>query len=151
MEKSETKSVSGKHCCNKIYLLFYFSPCLIPGYICTKIDSFPPKLIFFCCLWFLAEVIFLNLQFCSCLVLLCYYRTQTGFFYGMSCDEWEIISVEGQERTLYHTLVLFCMSNMHHLPQASFRSWYFRFVLGFARTGLIFTGLQEGAQPGGGG
>jgi len=25
------------------------------------------------------------------------------------------------------------------------------FVLGLARTGLIFTGLQEGAQPGGGG
>jgi len=24
-------------------------------------------------------------------------------------------------------------------------------VLGLARTGLIFTGLQEGAQPGGGG
>ena len=27
----------------------------------------------------------------------------------------------------------------------------FILVLGLARTGLIFTGLQEGAQPGGGG
>ena len=28
---------------------------------------------------------------------------------------------------------------------------FFIHVLGLARTGLIFTGLQEGAQPGGGG
>jgi len=28
---------------------------------------------------------------------------------------------------------------------------YCVYVLGLARTGLIFTGLQEGAQPGGGG
>jgi len=27
----------------------------------------------------------------------------------------------------------------------------YKSVLGLARTGLIFTGLQEGAQPGGGG
>jgi len=27
----------------------------------------------------------------------------------------------------------------------------FLLVLGLARTGLIFTGIQEGAQPGGGG
>jgi len=27
----------------------------------------------------------------------------------------------------------------------------FALVLGLARTGLIFTGIQEGAQPGGGG
>jgi len=29
--------------------------------------------------------------------------------------------------------------------------FYLHFVLGLARTGLIFTRLQEGAQPGGGG
>jgi len=37
----------------------------------------------------------------------------------------------------------------------SLLSTYYKFVggtvLGLARTGLIFTGIQEGAQPGGGG
>ena len=37
----------------------------------------------------------------------------------------------------------------HH--QASGRKEGYQDVLGLARTGLIFTGLQEGAQPGGGG
>lgn len=53
-------------------------------------------------------------------------KHNTGFFSGMSCDEWEIVCVEGKERTLHHALVLCCTSHTHHQPEISFTSCCFR-------------------------
>ena len=43
------------------------------------------------------------------------------------------------------------LSEHKSLAMHTLRSFSEKTVLGLARTGLIFTGLQEGAQPGGGG
>jgi len=47
-------------------------------------------------------------------------------------------------------MLLFWINNTGY-HQSHVMNTAFLDVLGLARTGLIFTGIQEGAQPGGGG
>lgn len=89
--------------------------CCITSFFALSLDAFiqkgficPPKFPFFYCFWLLDEVIFLNLQFCSYLLLSCYYKLKIGVSCGMSCDEWEIQCGRKGKDTPPHTRTELC-------------------------------------------